>query len=222
MPATLHVKWWENAYRLYSRLAVSRAGQAEERDIGWEGALYFQKTGGAFGGQAYVDAQSPDFEANDLGFMQRNDRIQAGTHIRYEKLDPYWFARRSGFNFNVWNHWNFASERLSRGVNFNTWHELHNYWGFWMGLSRNFAAFDDLATRGGPLMLSPAHTWFGMDVWTDDRKPISGWLGWNISGSQGGDNLGSWIGFEIGLRPYPRLSWKSSRATTSTATSPSG
>ena len=78
----LHVKWWDNAYRLYSRLAVSRAGQEEERDTGWEGALYFQKTGGAFGGQAYVDAQSPDFEANDLGFMQRNDRIQAGTHIR--------------------------------------------------------------------------------------------------------------------------------------------
>ncbi|MCE2448377.1 MAG: hypothetical protein J4F35_08340 [Candidatus Latescibacteria bacterium] len=32
----LHVKWWDNAYRLYSRLAVSRAGQAEERDTGWE------------------------------------------------------------------------------------------------------------------------------------------------------------------------------------------
>ena len=201
----LHVKWWENAYRLYSRLAVSRAGQAEERDTGWEGALYFQKTGGAFGGQAYVDAQSPDFEANDLGFMRRNDRIQAGTHLRYEKLDPYWFARRSGFNFNVWSHWNFAGERLSRGVNFNTWHNLHNYWGFWMGLSRNFAAFDDLATRGGPLMRSPAHTWFGMDVWTDDRKPISAWLGWNVSGSQGGDNLGSWLGFAIALRPVSQF-----------------
>ncbi|MXX39462.1 MAG: hypothetical protein F4Z85_15635 [Gemmatimonadetes bacterium] len=74
-----------------------------------------------------------------------------------------------------------------------------------MGLSRNFAAFDDLATRGGPLMLSPAHTWFGMDVWTDDRKPISGWLGWNISGSRGGDNLGSWVGFEIALRPVSQF-----------------
>ena len=201
----LHVKWWDNAYRFYSRLAVSRAGQAEERDTGWEGALYFQKSGGAFGGQAYVDAQSPGFEANDLGFMRRNDRIQAGAHVYHEKLDPYWFARRSGFNFNVWHHWNFAGAQLSRGVNFNTWHNLHNYWGFWMGLSHNFSAFDDLGTRGGPLMASPANTWVGMDVWTDDRKPISGWLGWNVSWSQGGDNLGSWVGFEVELRPVSQL-----------------
>ena len=187
----LHVKWWDNDYHLYSRLAVSRAGQKLERDTGWEGVLYFQKSGGAFGGQAFVDAQSPGFEANDLGYMRRNDRIQAGVHVYHKKLDPYWFARSSGFNLNVWQHANFAGERLSRGVNVNTWNNLHNYWGFWMGASHGFAAFDDRVTRGGPLMVSPASTWIGMDLWTDDRKPISGWLGGNLNWSRGGDNLGS-------------------------------
>ena len=202
----VHVKWRDNDYRLYTRFAASRAGQEDERDTGWEGALYFQKSGGAFGGQAYMDAQSPGFEANDLGYMRRNDRVQAGVHVYHQKLDPWWLARRSGFNLNFWNHWNFAGERLARGVNFNTWNNLHNYWGFWMGVSHNLDAVDDLATRGGPLMLSPASTWIGMNVWADDRKPVSGRLWSNLRWGRGGDNLGSWVGFNLELRPLSRLS----------------
>ena len=202
----MHVKWRDNDYRLYTRLAASRAGQEDERGTGWEGALYFQKSGGGFGGQAYMDAQSPGFEANDLGYMRRNDRVQAGVHVYHQKLDPWWLARRSGFNLNFWNHWNFAGERLARGVNFNSWNNLHNYWGFWMGVSRNLDAVDDLATRGGPLMLSPASTWIGMNVWADDRKPVSGRLWSNLRWGRGGDNLGSWVGFNLELRPLSRLS----------------
>ena len=202
----VHVKWRDNDYRIYTRFAASRAGQEDERDTGWEGALYFQKSGGAFGGQAYMDAQSPGFEANDLGYMRRNDRVQAGVHVYHQKLDPWWLARRSGFNLNFWNHWNFAGERLARGVNFNSWNNLHNYWGFWMGVSHNLDAVDDLATRGGPLMLSPASTWIGMNVWADDRKPVSGRLWSNLRWGRGGDNLGSWVGFNLELRPLSRLS----------------
>ncbi|MCY3739065.1 MAG: DUF5916 domain-containing protein, partial [Gemmatimonadaceae bacterium] len=202
----VHLRWGDNAYRLYSRFAASLAGQEEERDSGWEGALYFQKSGGAFGGQAYMDANSPGFEANDLGYMRRNDRIQAGVHVYHDRLDPWWLARRSGFNLNAWTHWNFDGERIWRGVNFNTWNNLHNYWGFWMGVSRNLAAVDDLVTRGGPLMLSPASTWVGMNVWADDRKPVSGRLWWNVRWSRGGDNLGTWVGFNLELRPMSRLS----------------
>ncbi len=202
----VHLRWGDNAYRLYSRFAASLAGQEEERDSGWEGALYFQKSGGAFGGQAYMDANSPGFEANDLGYMRRNDRIQAGVHVYHDRLDPWWLARRSGFNLNAWTHWNFDGERIWRGVNFNTWNNLHNYWGFWMGVSRNLAAVDDLVTRGGPPMVSPASTWVGMNVWADDRKPVSGRLWWNVRWSRGGDNLGTWVGFNLELRPMSRLS----------------
>jgi hypothetical protein len=98
----VHVKWRDSAYRVYSRLAVSRAGQDDDRDTGWEGAFYFSKFSGSFGGQAYLDARSRGFDTNDLGFMNRNDRTQAGTHIFYKFLEPYWFARRSGFNINLW------------------------------------------------------------------------------------------------------------------------
>ena len=197
----LHLKWWDNDYGLFSRLAVSRAGQAEERDTGWEGVLYFKKAGGPFGGQVYVDAQSPEFEANDLGYMRRNDHIQAGIHVYHEKLDPYRFARRSGFNLNVLQRWNFSGERLSRGVNVNTWNNLHNYWGFSIGARYGFDALDDRVTRGGPLMLSPAGTWIEGKLWTDDRKPIRAWLRWSVHWSRDGDNLRSRVGFKVEMQP---------------------
>jgi hypothetical protein len=201
----LHVRWQENAYRVYSRVAVSRAGQDDDRGSGWEGALYFSKFSGSFGGQAYLDARSRGFDANDLGFMNRNDRRQAGAHLFYNIQEPYWFARRSGFNINSWQHNNFDGDRLARGVNFNMFHELHSYWGLWMGLSHRFDAWDDLVTRGGPVMRSPAATRWAMEFWADDRRPVSGWLDANLEWGLDGDNLSGSTGFEIELKPASQI-----------------
>jgi len=44
----------------HAALALSRAGQDEDRDTGWESAVYFSK----FAGQAYVEARSRGFNAN--------------------------------------------------------------------------------------------------------------------------------------------------------------
>ena len=201
----VHVKWRDNAYRVYSRVAVSRAGQDDDRDSGWESALYFSKFSGRFGGQAYLDARSRGFDANDLGFMDRNDRRQAGAHLFYQIQEPYWFARKSGFNLNAWQHDNFDGDNLARGINLNMWHELHSYWGLWMGLDRSFDAWDDLATRGGPVMRSPGSTRWAMETWADDRNAIGGGFGANVQWGLDGDNLSSWTGFGIELKPASQL-----------------
>lgn len=201
----VHVKWKDNGYRAYSRIAVSRAGQDDDRGTGWESVLGLAKGSGNIGGDLYVDARSPGFNANDLGFMNRNDRTQLGGHLEYRIHEPYWFARASGFNLNAWQQHNFDGDNLSRGVDFNMWHDLHSYWGFWIGMAHQFDAFDDLATRGGPVMRAPGSTRLAMDVWADDRKPISGWLGTNVRWGLGGDNLSSWTGIEFELKPAPQL-----------------
>lgn len=197
----VHIKWRDNAYRVYSRVAVSRAGQDDDRDTGWETALYFSKFSGRFGGQLYADARSRGFNANDLGFMNRNDRTQVGAHVFYEFLEPYWFARRSGFNLNVAEIHNFDGDNLGRRLNFNMWHDLHNYWGFWMGLDKEFKSWDDLATRGGPVMRRPASNRWAMDVWADDRMAVSGWAGSSVQWGLGGDNFSTWNGIEFEIKP---------------------
>ena len=183
-----HFKWRDNAYRIFSRISASRTGQDDERDSGWEGVFYFSKLSGWLGGQLYLDARSPGFDANDLGFMNRNDRIQAGARLRFKKLHPWSLARRSEFNINLWHHRSFDDVTLVEGIELNSWNNLHNYWSFNAGVGHRFEALDDLETRGGPLIGRPALTWWWTNFSTDDRKPL--WLSAGTNGhyGHGGDN----------------------------------
>ena len=167
------LKWKENAYRIFTRLASSRTGTFNNRKDGYEAVGYFSKFSGWFGGQAYFDVSSPEFEVNDLGFMDRADRIRLGGHIFARIQNPWALARQSEFNINAWSRWNYKGLGLRRGLNFNTWHELKNYWWFVIGISREFRAFDDLETRGGPVMMHPAQLWYLGRIGTDRRKSIS-------------------------------------------------
>lgn len=200
------LKWGEdNDYNVFARLTGSRAGQDDDRGSGYEAVAYFFKFSGSFGGQAYVDARSPGFEANDLGFMNRSDRIQSGIHLYGSMLDPWVLARRSSLNFNVWSNRNYDGDNLGRGLNLNTWHQLHNYWNGNVGVSRSFAARDDLATRGGPVMDAPANTrWWG-GLGTDDRKAVSLWVGGNGDYGEGGDNVRYQIWVEPEWRPASNI-----------------
>jgi hypothetical protein len=89
------------------------------QEKGYEGAFLFEKNGGTFGGEFYVDTRSPGFDVNDLGFMDRNNRTQVGGWVRAHIRNPWWFARESEFNFNVWRHWNHdgvPSKRASTSI----------------------------------------------------------------------------------------------------------
>ena len=167
------LKWKKNAYRLFTRLSGSRSASDEKRDRGYEAVAYFSKSSGWLGGQVYMDARSPGFDSNALGFMNRNDRMQMGAHVYVQLHDPWLLARRSGFNVNVWQHWNYDRVMLRKGVNFNTWHDLKNYWWYNFGINREYEAMDDLATRGGPMILRPAGIQYWAGFGTDDRKPVS-------------------------------------------------
>jgi hypothetical protein len=190
------LKWKNNAYRVFTRLTGSRTGSGAGRKEGYEGILYFSKFSGTFGGQVYADARSPGFDANHLGFMNRADRIQTGGHFYVQIQHPWALARQSGFNVNVWSQWNYDRANLAKGVNFNTWQNLKNYWFVNFGVSREFEALDDRETRGGPLMVRPASTWFWSGLGTDSRKPVQVFI--NFSGSRAerglssSYSLGSW------------------------------
>lgn len=167
------LKWRENAYRMFTRFSGSRTGAVDERVNGYEAAAYFSKFSGWLGGQLYADARSQDFNVSDLGFMNRGNRIQSGGHIYAQIQEPWALARKSGFNLNAWSHWNYDGVGLKKGINFNNWHDLKNRWWFNFGVSREFEAMDDLGTRGGPLMVSPAHIWWWANLSTDSRKLVS-------------------------------------------------
>jgi hypothetical protein len=197
-----NLKWGQTAYGLYTRLAGSRAGTDLDPKKGYEGVAYFYKFSGHFGGQAYLNARSPGFEVNDLGYMDRADWVQTGGHIYAQIQKPWKLARRSGFNLNTWTHWNYDQVKLRQGVNFNTWHELKNYWFVQVGISREFKAKDDLETRGGPVMGAPARFWYWANLNTDRRKKLS--VGFYPSGEIVDGDRGGTRKLALGLSARPR------------------
>ena len=194
-------KWGDGAYSLFGRVAGSRAGAFDDRKQGYEGAVYFSNWSGLIGGQVYADVTSRDFDTNDLGFMRRANRVQTGGHMQVSIRQPWALARESGFSLNAWSHWNLDGDRLARGVNYNNWHELKNYWWIHFGLSRTFERFDDLATRGGPLMLEPAGWHWSGSFGSDRRKLVT--FGGHGNGGRAEDGLSasSNVGVQIGIKP---------------------
>lgn len=194
-------KWGEGALTLFGRFAASRAGAFDDRKRGYEGVMYFSKWSGWLGGQLYADATSRDFEVNDLGFMRRADRVQTGGHVSARIKQPWALARESGFNFNAWSHWNLDGDRLSRGLNYNNWHELRNYWFTHFGVSRESERHDDLATRGGPPILLPADwNWFA-SLGSDRRKLVTFRVNGKVGRTEGGLNNDGRAGVGIGVKP---------------------
>ena len=63
-----------------------------------------------------------------------------------------------------------------------------NYWNIFMGGGGNAQSFDDLDTRGGPPIVSPADWFFNFFVGSDSRKrwqlSVNGNLGGNVAGGR--------------------------------------
>jgi len=167
------LKWQKSSYELYSQIAGSRTGGLDDRKNGYGFRAHFGKWQGIIKTQIHVDASSPDFNVNELGFMGRTDQIRAGAWVGGQRQTPWTLARRSGFNTNYWFAWNYDGVNLVKGVNINNWNQLKNYWFFQWGISREFESLDDLETRGGPLVVRPARFWGWFNLGTDERKPIS-------------------------------------------------
>lgn len=169
---------------------------------GHAGAFTIGKVGG--GHWRYVAAgiwRSPGFEVNDLGYLRKADRAMAYTWIAYREWNPRWIFRRFQINFNLWEGWNFAPERIFSGGNINGNGQFKNYWSFGMGINRESAELRDSELRGGPMMKFPGawSNWYSLS--SDERKKLRfGLGGYNQFNDAGGSRYHDlWL--ELNWRP---------------------
>jgi hypothetical protein len=193
-------KFGKHDYNLYTRLSGSQTGESNNRKNGYDAFVYLSKWSGVFGGQFFVNARSPEFNVNDLGFMDRADIIHSGLHLQAQSEKPYWITQESSANFNMWSGWNYDGINIRKGINFNTWSELKSpspIRFYFAGIGREFEAFDDMGTRGGPLMINPSHIWYEFGTGTDGRRFIS----FELFGGGMRDDKGrnSHFGFHLGM-----------------------
>jgi len=159
---------------------------------GWAAHTEFLKSGGGnlqWGG--VVNARSPGFETNDIGFQRDADQVLAAAFLGYNQPKAGKTFRRWGGNLNGWNTYTFDGRYLGLGGNVNGNFQLRNFWGGYAGINREAAGTSVRALWGGPSLRTPGswNTWAGIS--SDSRKKVFGSL--NASGSREDETGGySW------------------------------
>ena len=208
------LKWRDNGYTFWGQLAGSLATVDDRRRSGLGNMAVLSKNSGWLRGELWWEAYSRHFEINDLGFQWRNDFYTPWLWIQLRKEEDWAIFRRNFYNFNRWGTWNFDRTNLQNGFDFNTHHQLKNYWWIHFDYYHTWRSFDDLDTRGGPLIVRPANDGFEIELESDDRFMVSGWVEFEWENNSVGSTHREVSGsirirptsrFEISLRP--RYSW---------------
>ncbi len=147
----------ENAHQLAGTISASRSGTEEES--GLLADFGYTKTSGWFRSGAGIRTSSPDFNPNDLGYMDQVNRVWPWLWMQFHKEKPYGpfrslYAQIGGeMAWSLRHEWAGQTERWTnvlKDTEFIFVSELKNSWRLWSDVRYGFETMDDLDTRGGP------------------------------------------------------------------------
>jgi Domain of unknown function (DUF5916)/Carbohydrate family 9 binding domain-like len=171
---------------------------------GWAGRVMLSKATGIWRPNVQVQAYSPGFETNDVGFMQRTDIISSHALIQYVDQNPTARFRERNAWLGVWQNRNFDGDTLERGVILEHFATLANYWKYTVELLGVGGALSDRLTRGGPLVRTPRAWISDLELDSDDRKPVN----FSVTGHLERSDDGSYSrtgGIALNARPRSNL-----------------
>ncbi|MFQ6041683.1 MAG: DUF5916 domain-containing protein, partial [Candidatus Poribacteria bacterium] len=222
------LRWRNNSYRFLGQVAGSRAGRSENRQSGYAMQMRMAKQSGWVQGDFGFAAFSPEFNANDLGFIRRVNRLSPSLRIQLRKIKPWGPFHQIYLNTLgsfAWNYRHKWTEKLHRWVNlekalsFDFSAQLKNFWWLKSGLAHHFERMDDLDTRGGPLIVKPKSTYIWVFLKGDDRLAIIPNLFFELTGRSDG-GVGGNLAPSVRVKPAsnvefnigPSYSWNLNKA----------
>jgi hypothetical protein len=151
---------------------------------GWGGRAMISKSTGLWRPNVQVHVDSPGFETNDSGFMQRTDIISAHALMQYVNPNPTKRYRERNVWFGTWQNRNFGGDTLERGVFVDHFATFQNFWQYRTALFVNSGAFSDRLTRGGPLARTAAGWSSDLSLDSDDRRKLTYGMSAHLEGSR--------------------------------------
>jgi hypothetical protein len=167
---------------------------------GYSGSVNVGKRAGAWTGSVGVNATSPGYEINDLGFQTTADRAVLSTQFNYRHNRPGRIFRNWGVGSGPDFSWNYGGNLVSasNGVVVNG--QFANYWGGFFNFQQRYAALNDRLTRGGPLTRDLSGWSMSANVNSDQRKAYT--LGGNLNaGRDAGGSHRTSVGANVGWKP---------------------
>lgn len=196
-----NLRWRQNRFNLNGSWVGTRAPIGGVMRDGFGGATNFSynsRTLGIFGHFDYFDR---NFKNTDIGFFRnRNNKNDTNWGVNFIQPDPT-PRYRSRYVYVGGDHsWSNDGLLLINQLNAGFEMQFLNFWYAYTNAGRNFSAFDDLDTRGGPSIVVPGSTYWNAGVNTDSRKP------WTLSTNANASwtDAGGWsYGANTNLRVQP-------------------
>lgn len=140
---------------------------------GTAGQLILGKRSGRLVSDLGVKWHSPEFEINDLGFMQQGDIIDQWFSMSYRIMEPKGITRSQRYGIFNWRWFDFGGKKLSEGYSANANVEFKNFWFTGMGVNYMPGRASNNDLRGGPSLKYPGNLYLWTFVNTDQRKKLS-------------------------------------------------
>ena len=171
---------------------------------GWMSRVMFAKQKGKWRPNVQVQALSPGFELNDVGFLPRVDSISTHAVLNYQDTDVKKYTREVSAWVAKWQNFNFDGDVIGNGLNSSLYVEFKNY--MWMAAwtGARVGTIDDQKTRGGPAARNAGSHFIGGELGTDSRKRYTFYVGGELVPIDDGGHANSmWT--TLTYRPSPSL-----------------
>jgi hypothetical protein len=162
--------------------------------------------------------RSPEFEVNDIGFMQSADEINHWVWAGYHIQQPFSVFRNLRFNYNHWFKWDFGGQHLFTLYNVNAHAFFKSNWSIGGGFYHNPHDISNNALRGGSSLRRPSGSGGFGYFNSDERKKVSFSGNVNAFGGTGGvvlsENYSAGVNIQVmdalrfGIYPGYNHSWR--------------
>ncbi|HEV2147209.1 MAG TPA: DUF5916 domain-containing protein [Longimicrobiaceae bacterium] len=140
---------------------------------GYSGGVALARTGGRHWlGSVALQAVSPGFEVNDLGFMDRADYRSASGMLIYREDRPARGLRNYEVSFRTNQAWNYGGDWIYQRYTLRGALQLPSFWRWTLRLAGSPSYVNDRLTRGGPLASIPAQGDVSVTYASDSRKRV--------------------------------------------------
>ncbi len=140
---------------------------------GLSASANFSKIGGSFWRYyAGFRTRTPEFEANDIGFMSRADFLVSWAGIGYDHSLPTQYLRQWEMRWHNWRWQTYGNEPGSFGSRLSVNVEFLNYWLVSASTSYILGSLSTSMLRGGPAFQTEDSINVTLDVTSDSRKKV--------------------------------------------------
>ncbi len=169
--------------------------------VGSGGRMEIEKLNGHLNVLGCLIWKSPQFEINDLGYMQQADYVLSVLWAGYNQWQPKGIYKNYNINADLVLVNNFGGNITGKGIEYNASMTFKNYSSAWLSGNLYGAAYSTSLLRGGPMMKMPGSSYFGIGYNSDYRKKFN--VSLILNGNLGFENSNSFYYVETDLTYKP-------------------